>query len=94
MIGMARTWAMELGPHGVTVNVVAPGPVETDMFHEVLPEGDPRIPAMVAAIPVRRLGQPEDIARAVTFFAAPDAGFITGQTLFVCGGTSLGTMGT
>ena len=94
MIGMARTWAMELGPQGVTVNVVAPGPVETAMFHEVLPEGDPRIGQMVAGIPVRRLGRPEDIARAVMFFAAPEAGFVTGQTLFVCGGTSLGMMGT
>ena len=93
MIGMARTWAMELGPQGVTVNVVAPGPTETGMFHEVLPEGDPRIETMVAGIPVRRLGQPEDIARAVMFFVAPDAGFVTGQTLFVCGGTSLGMMG-
>ena len=93
MIGMARTWAMELGPQGVTVNVVAPGPIETDMFHEVLPEGDPRIGAMVAGIPVRRLGQPEDIARAVMFFVAPGAGFVTGQPLFVCGGTSLGMMG-
>ena len=92
MIGMARTWALELGPQGVTVNVVAPGPVETDMFHEVLPEADPRIAALAASIPVRRLGQPEDVARAVLFFADPGAGFITGQTLFVCGGTSVGSL--
>ncbi len=90
MIGMARTWALELGPVGVTVNVIAPGPVETDMFRELLPPGDPRIEGMVGGIPVRRVGQPADIARAVVFFADPAAGFITGQTLFVDGGTSVG----
>jgi NAD(P)-dependent dehydrogenase (short-subunit alcohol dehydrogenase family) len=90
MIGMARTWALELGPLGVTVNVIAPGPIETDMFRELLPEGDPRIEAMVRGIPVRRVGQPADIARTVLFFADPAAGFITGQTLFVDGGTSVG----
>ena len=93
MIGMARTWAMELGPMGVTVNVIAPGPVETDMFHEALPVGDERIDALAATIPVRRVGQPADVARAVLFFTDPGAGFVTGQTLFVCGGTSLGMMG-
>ena len=91
MIGMARTWALELGPLGVTVNVIAPGPVEaTDQFHAVLPEGDPRIEQLANTVPVRRLGRPEDVARAVLFFAEPAAGFITGQTLFVCGGTSVG----
>ena len=92
MIGMARTWAMELGPLGVTVNVIAPGPIETDMFHEALPRGDPRIAELAGTIPVRRVGQPADVARAVLFFADPEAGFVTGQTLFVCGGTSLGMM--
>lgn len=92
MIGMARTWALELGPQGVTVNVIAPGPIETDMFHEVLPHGDPRIAGLAASIPVRRIGRPEDVANAVRFFADPAAGFITGQTLFVCGGTSVGSL--
>jgi NAD(P)-dependent dehydrogenase (short-subunit alcohol dehydrogenase family) len=92
MIGMARTWALELGPLGVTVNVVAPGPIETPMFHEVLPEGDPRIEGLAKSIPVRRIGRPEDVANAVRFFASPDSGFVTGQTLFVCGGTSVGSL--
>ncbi len=92
MIGMARTWALELGPIGVTVNVVAPGPIETDMFHEVLPEGDPRIAALAQGIPMRRIGRPDDIANAVLFFANPASGFVTGQTLFVCGGTSVGSL--
>ncbi|MBN9511231.1 MAG: SDR family oxidoreductase [Alphaproteobacteria bacterium] len=90
MLGLARSWALELGPEGITVNVVAPGPVETDMLFAVLPPGDPRIAALAQSVPMRRLGQPEDVARAVLFFADPANGFITGQTLFVCGGTSIG----
>jgi 3-oxoacyl-[acyl-carrier protein] reductase len=93
MLGLARTWALELGAHGITVNVVAPGPIEaTEMFHEVIPADSPKLPRLVAAIPVKRLGRPEDVARAIRFFVSPDAGFITGQTLFVCGGTSVGSI--
>jgi 3-oxoacyl-[acyl-carrier protein] reductase len=94
LISLARTWALELGPDGITVNAVAPGPIaETDMFHDVLPRGDPRIAALAQTIPVRRLGRPEDVARMVLFLAHPDSGFITGQTMFVCGGTSVGSLG-
>ena len=90
MLGMARTWALELAPQGITVNVVAPGPVETDNFYSVVPRGQG---ARVAqAIPVKRLGQPGDVARAVMFFANRDAGFVTGQVLYVCGGTSVGSL--
>jgi NAD(P)-dependent dehydrogenase (short-subunit alcohol dehydrogenase family) len=93
MLGMARTWALELGAHGITANVVAPGPIEaTTMFHEVIPRDSPKLPRIIDAVPVKRLGRPEDVARAVLFFADPAAGFVTGQTLFVCGGTSLGSI--
>jgi 3-oxoacyl-[acyl-carrier protein] reductase len=93
MIGMARTWALELAAGGITVNVVAPGPIEgTEMFHEVLPKGDPRIAALAKSVPVGRLGSPIDVARAVAFFVAPEASFITGQVLYVCGGSSVGTI--
>jgi len=93
MLGLARTWALELGPDGITANVIAPGPIEaTDVFHEIIPKGSPRIPAIVQSIPVKRLGQPDDVARAILFFVDPEAGFITGQTLFVCGGTSVGSI--
>lgn len=93
LIGLTRTWALELGPDGITVNAVAPGPIAgTAMFHDVLPQGDPRIDALAQTIPVRRLGQPEDVARAVRFLADPASSFITGQTLFVCGGTSVGSL--
>ena len=93
MMGMARTWALELGEFGITVNTVAPGPIAaTEMFHNVIPEGDPKLDAMAASIPVRRLGLPGDVARAVCFLNDPDNSFITGQTLMVCGGASLGSL--
>jgi 3-oxoacyl-[acyl-carrier protein] reductase len=90
MIGMARTWALELAPSGITVNVVAPGPIEdTEMFSQVVQPGSERAAALANAIPVRRLGRSDDVARAVMFFAAPESSFITGQVLYVCGGASV-----
>ena len=93
LLGLTRTWALELGEHGITVNAVAPGPIEaTRMFHEIIPQGSSKLPRITESIPVKRLGRPEDVARAILFFAAPEAGFVTGQTLFVCGGTSVGSI--
>lgn len=93
MLGLARTWALELGEHGITANVVAPGPIEgTALFHEIIPADSPKLARIAESIPVRRLGRPHDVVRAVMFFAAPEAGFVTGQTLFVCGGTSVGSV--
>jgi NAD(P)-dependent dehydrogenase (short-subunit alcohol dehydrogenase family) len=62
------------------------------MFHDVIPARSDREAKLAASIPVRRLGRPADVARAVLFFADPDSGFITGQTLFVCGGSSIGSL--
>jgi len=93
MIGLARTWALELAAEGITVNVVAPGPIRgTEMFHAVVPADSEREQRLAAAIPVQRLGTPEDVARAVDFFVDPGAGFVTGQVLYVCGGASVGTL--
>ena len=93
MMGMARTWALELGAFGITVNTVAPGPIQdTEMFAAVVPEGSEKIPSMAASIPVKRLGRSSDVANAVCFLAAGESGFITGQTLMVCGGASLGSL--
>jgi len=93
LIGMGRTWALELAPFGITVNMVAPGPIQgTNMFHEIVPAGSDRETALAAAIPMRRLGQPEDVAGAVMFFAGRDSAFVTGQVLYVCGGASVGTL--
>jgi 3-oxoacyl-[acyl-carrier protein] reductase len=93
MLGLARTWALELAPHGVTVNVVAPGPIaDTEMFEEIIPPDSPKMSAAARQIPAGRFGTPDDVARAVMFFADPKASFVTGQTLFVCGGTSVGSI--
>jgi NAD(P)-dependent dehydrogenase (short-subunit alcohol dehydrogenase family) len=92
MLGMARTWALELAPNGITVNVVAPGPIRTDMFYDVVEAGSEKERALAASIPVKRLGESADVARAVRFFADPANGFVTGQVLYVCGGTSVGSL--
>jgi len=92
MLGMARTWALELAPQGITVNVVAPGPIETDNFYSVVPRGSAQVERIAQSIPVKRLGQAGDVARAVMFFADRDNGFVTGQVLYVCGGTSVGSL--
>lgn len=91
-VGLVRTWAMELGKHGITVNAIAPGPIVTDMFTEVVPEDSDKAKRIAQSVPVKRLGQPADVARAVMFLLSPDNGFVTGQCLFVCGGASLGSL--
>lgn len=90
MISAARTWALELGPFGITSNTIAPGPIETDFFMEKNPEGSPQNIAKRAKIPVGHFGKPDDIARTVVFLVAPEAGYLTGQTIFVDGGSSIG----
>ncbi len=93
LTGLARTWALELGPFGITVNIIAPGPVQTALTPG-LAQGTERERALSAAMPVRRLGRPADIARAAMYFADAENGYVTGQELFVCGGASLGGLKT
>nr|WP_246549581.1 SDR family oxidoreductase [Ancylobacter oerskovii] len=88
--GMTRTWALELGRIGITVNAVGPGPIRTSLFDAVNPADSPRTKAIVDAIPVGRLGTCEDVAEAVGFLVSDRAGFITGQVLYVCGGMTIG----
>lgn len=90
LIGMTRTWALELAPHGVTANCIGPGPVATEMFRAANPEDSPRTRKIMQSIPVGRLGTPDEIAHAVAFFAHPLAGFITGQMIYACGGLTVG----
>ena len=86
---MTRTWALELARDGITVNTVAPGPIATEMFYNNFPPDSPATKAFLEAIPVGRIGTPADVAGAVNFLLSDDAGFITGQTLYVCGGLSI-----
>ncbi len=92
IIGMARTWALELAPRGITVNVVAPGPIRTDNFWSIIPKDSDREAALAARIPVGRLGEARDVTNAFLYFCDPQTSFVTGQTLYVCGGASLGSI--
>ncbi len=84
VIALSRALSNEAAPHGVTVNVVAPSKIDTDMFRSVVPPSERR--KVVDKIPVGRLGRPEDVADAVAYFAGEQAGYTTGQVLVVSGG--------
>lgn len=89
LVGLTRSWALELATQGITVNCVAPGPIATEMFARNNPPELPRSKAMLAAIPMARMGTPDEVAAAVAYFLSPEASFTTGQTLYVCGGASV-----
>ena len=86
LVGMSKSLAQEVAPRGVTVNVVAPGFVATPMTHVL---SDAQKEKLAGAIPLGRMGQPADIAAAVVFLAAEEAGWITGATLHVNGGMAM-----
>jgi len=92
VIAFTKTVARESARKGVTANVVCPGPTDTPMLRGIVDasdDGEKVIGAMTGAVPMKRLGQPEEIAAAVRFFASEEAGFITGQTLSVSGGLTM-----
>jgi len=93
LIGMTRTLCLELAGDGITVNAVAPGPVATELFDRGHPPGGDKRQRVIDSIPVKRVGTADDVARAVEFLLSPESGYITGQTLFVCGGTSISGSG-
>ncbi|QNK01330.1 SDR family oxidoreductase [Dyella telluris] len=89
-----RTWGLELAESGITVNAVAPGPVETELFRSNTPRGSEAEQRFLSFVPMRRLGKPDELAAAVEFLLSDDASFITGQTLYVDGGASVGRAAT
>jgi 2-hydroxycyclohexanecarboxyl-CoA dehydrogenase len=92
VIAFTKTIAREVARSGVTANTVCPGPTETPMLEEIAAGGENAakvIDAMTRAVPMKRLGKPQDVAAAVAFLASEEAGFITGQTLSVSGGLTM-----
>ena len=87
LVGLARSLARELGSRSITVNVVAPRPVSTDMTAAL---GEDRLADITAAVPLARMAEPDEIAGVVTFLASQDAGYITGAVIPVDGGLGMG----
>ncbi len=93
LIGMTRTWALETATQGITVNAIAPGPIETELFTASNHPDAPQTIKIRESVPVGRFGTPEEVAHAVCMLIDRRAGFITGQLLYVCGGLSVGLNG-
>lgn len=89
---ITRTMAIELAADGVTANAVAPGPTETELFRANNPPGSEGEARYLSRVPMKRFAQPVEVAAAIAFLASDNAAFITGQTIFVDGGASLGSL--
>jgi 3-oxoacyl-[acyl-carrier protein] reductase len=89
---LTRTMAIELAGDGITANAIAPGPTETELFRANNPKGSEAEKRYLKGVPMGRFAQREEVAAAIAFFAGEGASFITGQTLFVDGGASLGSL--
>ena len=91
VVGLTRTAALEYATRGIRVNAVCPGPIRTRMLEAIMEENPRMEPAMIAAVPMRRLGRPEEIAEAVVWLCSDRASYVTGQGLLVDGGFTAGS---
>lgn len=90
LLGLTHTWALELGQYGITANAIAPGAIRTPMFEAANPLDDPTVKAQLESLPIKRMGEPVDIANTVSYLLDERTSYVTGQTHRVCGGLSIG----
>src|SRR5579872_1111944 len=83
IIGMTRTWALELAPYAITANVICPGPIDTEAYHSAAAQEPEQAAAIRAAVPLARIGSPDEVANVVAFLLDDLSGFITGETIHI-----------
>lgn len=89
LAGLTRTWALELAENAITVNTISPGPIDTEIFRVSSPPGHPRTEALMAAVPLQRVGRPEEVANVIAFLLHDLSGYITGQNIHIDGGLTI-----
>ena len=90
LLGLTRTLALELASEGITVNAIGPGPIATELFQSANPSGAPATQRILDSVHLGRIGQPEEVAHMVASLLDKRAGYTTGQTIYVCGGMTVG----